>query len=126
MEDKQVLFSKNKPQETLCVKCECSSLEHTVHFEYQPPSYTLKDFGEVYLHVYLNPKANNVWQRLKIAAKYVLGHQSKYGAWDESIIRSKAPQLIDLFQRMIKDNEDYADWLVSQKSKPVGTSNEED
>ena len=115
LEEKKKLHEMNKPEENLCVKCECSSMEHVVHFDYSPPSYTLKDFGEVYLHVYLNPKANSIWSRIKIATKYVFGYQSKYGAWDESIIRSKAPEIINLLQRMIKDNEEYADWLTNEK-----------
>lgn len=105
----------NKPQEHMCASCECSSTEHMVHFDYQPPSYTLKQFGEVYMHVYLNP-TNNLLKRIGIAARYVLGYRCKYGAWDETIIRKSAPKIVELLQKMQKDNEEYADWFIEQRN----------
>lgn len=110
------LHNKNKPKQSLCVSCECSSTEHKIHFEYEPPSYTLKQFGEIFVHVYLNP-TNSLLQRIGLAVKYVFGYQCKYGAWDETIIRKQGPEVVALFQQMIKDNEEYADWLVDPENK---------
>ena len=108
------LYDKNKPKKSLCVSCECSSTEHKVHFEYEPPSYTQKDFGEIFVHVYLNP-TNSFFKRLVVATKYLFGYQCKYGAWDESVIRKQAPEIVALFQEMIKDNQEFADWWFNNR-----------
>ena len=110
------LYDKNKPKKSLCVSCECSSIEHRLHFDYEPPSYTQKEFGDIYIHVYLNP-VNGFFKRLVLATKYLFGYQCKYGAWDETIIRRRQiPEIIALFNEMNKDNQEFADWLVSNSA----------
>lgn len=58
--------------------CECCSIEHIVCFTY------FEDEPKIYLYVHL--KKHTFWQRVKNGVKYIFGHQSKYGAFDEIIL----------------------------------------
>lgn len=80
------------PPETLFLECSCYS-----------PSHTLKITNDiesemVYVSVHLPTK--NFLRRILAAVRHILGHKSKYGDWDEFILKSEDKQkLIDLLSK---------------------------
>jgi hypothetical protein len=84
--------------------CECHSVEHQILFTYNeeisndwPP--------EVYMQVYLN-SYHTIWRRVVIAFKYIFGHKSRYGAWDEFIFNKEdVHKLEGLVKYLKKDIE---------------------
>lgn len=62
--------------------CECNSIEHQIVMSY------FKDEKEVYCSVHLIPE-RNVFKRIIHAVKYVFGHRSVYGDFDEFIFNPK-------------------------------------
>lgn len=73
--------------------CDCSSVEHQIVFQY----FEDDNSGEVYLQVHLTKKP--FWKRLIHAFFYVLGYQSRFGAFDEVIM---GPQHIKSLQSVIE------------------------
>ncbi len=61
--------------------CECSSMEHIVCFGF------FEDEPDVYVSVHL--AKHSFWKRLVHGIKYIFGHQSKYGDFEEIILGSK-------------------------------------
>lgn len=60
--------------------CRCHSLEHQILFSWDD------DIGEnVYMSIHLNKLP--FWNRVKYAIKYIFGRQSRYGAFDEVILK---------------------------------------
>lgn len=59
--------------------CQCHSPEHTLQFIYWD------DDPTIYLLVHLNPV--RFWRRLWIAIKYIFGYRSKYGCYEEVLLR---------------------------------------
>lgn len=47
-----------------------------------------EDDKEVYLSVHLKPESN-IWVRIKNAIKYIFGHRSLYGDFDEFIFNEE-------------------------------------
>lgn len=62
--------------------CECSSCEHQLIFSWD------KHDNEVYAYVHLVPH-DGFWKRLWAGLKYTFGHRSRYGDFDEIILRKK-------------------------------------
>lgn len=62
--------------------CECNSFEHQIVMSY------FEDEKEVYCSVHLIPE-RNVFKRIIHAVKYVFGHRSVYGDFDEFIFNPK-------------------------------------
>ena len=58
------------------VLCDCRDAEHQFLLSYTPGD----DWNEVYLQVHLAKQS--FWRRLK----YLFGYQSKYGAFQETVI----------------------------------------
>lgn len=63
--------------------CQCNSTEHQLIFSY----FTDDKFGDVYVTVHLVP--DTFWKRIRNAIKYVFGHRSKYGDFDEFIFKKE-------------------------------------
>lgn len=55
--------------------CDCFSAEHNVQIviDEEHKELTL----EVYLHQY-----RSLWERIKVAVKYIFGYKCQYGHWD--------------------------------------------
>jgi hypothetical protein len=68
--------------EELTVRCQCHSADHTVFFDYDDSD------GELYMTVHLTTH-RNFFQRLWHGIKYAFGYQSRFGAWDEVIVRQE-------------------------------------
>lgn len=62
--------------------CQCDSPEHILIFYYFPD----EKGGDVYATIHLKP--DSFWKRIKNAIKYIFGHRSKYGDFDEFIFKS--------------------------------------
>jgi len=79
-------------QENTFIICDCTSDEHIIRFVYEP---TEKDLSmSVHLCDY-----RNVFQRMWVAIKYVLGYKSKYGHWDCVVFNNATKQqLIKLLE----------------------------
>ena len=61
--------------------CQCGSVEHQLIFSYFP------DEKIVYMSVHLIP--HGFWKRLKEGIKYIFGHRSIYGYFDEFIFNEE-------------------------------------
>lgn len=62
--------------------CECHSLDHQFAFWYD------KENNLLYFEPHLTTH-RNFFQRLWYGLKYAFGYKSKYGAWDEFIIKDE-------------------------------------
>lgn len=62
--------------------CACNSVEHQLIMSY----FTDEKYGEVYCCIHLKPE-RNVFKRIIHAVKYILGHRSVYGDFDEFIFK---------------------------------------
>lgn len=86
MEVMEAVVSKEQ-RETLI--CQCSSGERQFSFVWWEDEYLE---GEVYMEVHLKPLS--FWQRVKNGIKYIFGHRSIYGDFDEVILKKEdAPKL---------------------------------
>ena len=64
--------------------CNCHSTDHQIVFLFSE-----EDLGgyidkTCYMHIHLNKRP--FWERLKYGIKYILGHKSRFGAFDEFIL----------------------------------------
>ena len=86
---------EENPAVTEIILCDCNSTEHQMIIYYDKDD----EFGEeeVYVHLHL---INNrgFWNRLKYGIKYIFGYKSKFGAWDEMVLK---PSDADKFQTMV-------------------------
>ena len=64
--------------------CSCNNVEHQLIISY----FDDEKYPEVYCSVHLNPE-RNIFKRTWNAIKYVFGHRSKYGDFDEFIFKSE-------------------------------------
>ena len=62
--------------------CECNSMEHIYAFWYD------EELNQIYFEPYLHTE-RNFFGRLLYGLKYIFGHKSNYGAFDEIIIKPK-------------------------------------
>ncbi len=93
-------MSRKKPQtETLYVRCECSSQEHFVVFDYD------QEFGDFCFHVYLYDH-KSFFGRLWEGLKYIFGYKSKYGHFDEILLKAddctKIKNLLNLKESFVQ------------------------
>lgn len=63
--------------------CQCNSTEHQLVFNYFPD----ERGGDVYVEVHLVP--DSFWKRIRNAIKYIFGHRSMYGDFDEFIFKKE-------------------------------------
>lgn len=64
--------------------CSCNSIEHQLVISY----YTDEKDREVYCSIHLIPESN-IFKRIWKAIKYIFGHRSIYGDFDEFIFKPK-------------------------------------
>lgn len=98
------MTNKIEDLQTEYMSCECMSPEHTLRFTFildEDPRHS-----QVITEVYLN-NYRRWYQRLWVAIKYVFGYQSKYGAWDNCIMKRpdvvKLRGLLEEFERITPD-----------------------
>lgn len=63
--------------------CQCHNLEHQVTFSWLGNN----EDGDVYMEVHLKPFG--LWQRIKNGIRYIFGHRSKYGDFDDMILKKE-------------------------------------
>lgn len=72
-----------EPASSAVLLCDCGSAEHQIIIHKD------KDFSEGYREVILCPHLityRNIFKRIWVAIKYILGYKCKYGAWDNIIV----------------------------------------
>lgn len=72
-------------EETEICICKCNSIEHQVVFTYFTDNKEIE--GDVYMTIHLIP--DSFLKRLINGIKYIFGHRSKYGDFDEFIFNRK-------------------------------------
>lgn len=87
--------------EHVYIECNCTSSEHTLRF-------TLDDYERcpaIYTEVQLS-RYHGFFGRLWRAIKYVLGHECRYGHWDEAtLMGDQVRKLRDLCDRHLEQWE---------------------
>ena len=87
-------FDKNRE----FILCECYSFDHVWHLFY--------DEDDDLLYVTSHLRTGNIFKRIIVAIKYVLGYRSRFGEFDEFLIgEDQANKVIKLLSR-IGDNKD--------------------
>ena len=71
-----------KSDNEILLLCDCSSDEHQLIVKWD------NDDNEVYVSVHLSTY-HGFWKRLWHGLKYAFGHKSRYGAFDEIILRKE-------------------------------------
>ena len=71
-----------KNDNEILLVCDCSSCEHQLIVSWN------NDDNEVYVHVHL-ANYSGFWKRLWHGLKYAFGYKSRYGAFDEVILRKE-------------------------------------
>jgi hypothetical protein len=63
--------------------CECNSTEHQMLFMYSEED----GYPMIFIRTHLNKRP--FFERIKCGIKYIFGHQSRYGSFDEFIVNPK-------------------------------------
>jgi hypothetical protein len=84
--------------ETEILVCNCHSFEHQVKFMYDDECNAL--------YAYIHLAKDTFWSRLKSGIKYIFGHSSRFGEWDEFIFQEKDEEKLREFLNQIKRRED--------------------
>jgi hypothetical protein len=90
--------TKNPITETEIFICECHSFEHQMKF--------IHDSEDNSLYVYVHLTGDRFWERLKKGIKYIFGHSSRFGEWDEFIFKEKDESALREFLNKVKREED--------------------
>ncbi len=82
------------------IRCECGSLEHTVHFQ-ASDFIEGPDWPELIINVHL-VSHDNFFKRLWVGLRYALGYNCKYGHWDEVLLwQDKIIELRDYLNEIL-------------------------
>ena len=82
--------------------CECHSTDHQFIFVMDPDD----EWDECYLEVHLS-NLGTWYRRLWRKLQYLFGRRSRFGAWDEVIVKkTDAVRIRDLMQRFIDVREE--------------------
>ncbi|MBT3922445.1 MAG: hypothetical protein HOF21_07690 [Nitrospina sp.] len=88
--------------------CECSFPEHLFFFFYDDKDNVL------YLNIHLSVQ-QGIFRRIWTAIKYIFGHQSTYGGFDEIIIRPEdRERLVSVINQL---NPDKKRWFGDEAPK---------
>lgn len=80
--------------------CSCENVEHQLIFRYEENT-DKAWFPEVYVTVHLVSN-KNFFKRLKHAVMYLFGHKSRYGAFDEFILRPRDWKKVEDVSKYLK------------------------
>jgi hypothetical protein len=81
--------------------CECNSPEHQLLFSRWAPEEGA-GYGNLYVQFHLCRKGVRWWRRIWYAIRYMLGRDSRYGAWCEFCLRPEdAERMRDMLNRFI-------------------------
>jgi len=79
-------------------ECQCTSSEHTLKFIYD------EEDKELYTTIYLC-QYRNIFKRILVALKYVLGYRCKYGDFDCFLFKSSDVMCLKNLLKKIKDGK---------------------
>ena len=74
--------------------CSCHNTEHQMVVLYGEDEINDVKYPMVYIHTHLVKRP--FWQRVGYGLKYIFGHQSRYGAFDEFIINPDDVELEEM------------------------------
>ena len=86
-------------KESQIMICECHSYEHQAHFWYD------EDDNLLFIEIHLTTH-RNVFKRILYAFKYIFGHKSRFGAWDEFLMSENNRDSLKLFLINLKAEND--------------------
>lgn len=69
-------------------ECQCTSMEHDMVVQFD------SEDEVVYVHTQL-AQHRNFFQRAWLALKYIFGHRSKYGHWEETMLDLKKAEELE-------------------------------
>ena len=72
------------------IECDCTNDEHRIVIT------KFDDDGEIYVHYFLEQR-KNIWERIKIAVKYIFGYKCKYGHFGETVLSKKEIERLKTF-----------------------------
>ena len=74
----------------IIIICNCESIEHQVQITYD-------ERHDEFLMTFHLQYRENIFHRIWVAIKYILGHRSKYGEWDEIVFNTSMARMIAEF-----------------------------
>ena len=82
--------------------CDCGDVNHQIVIEW------FEEDGEfeIYAEVLLKPRG--FWKRLWTGIRYIFGHRSQFGDFDEFIFSKNHIPALETIIRMLKQNKDNA------------------
>lgn len=89
--------------------CKCYNTEHQLIFSY------FTDEKEVYVSVHLIPEYR-IFRRIWNAIKYIFGHRSIYGHFDEFIFKSEDADKLQSIVNFLKDGTGYNSTQIEERS----------
>lgn len=96
--------------EELTMRCACHSKDHTAFFDYDN-----EGDGELYLTVHLADN-RSFWKRAWYALKYVFGYDSRFGAWDELIVRwEDCPRIRALLEKREQNHSRFVQEALASR-----------
>ena len=88
------------PTEHTLFVCDCSNMEHQFVISYDDEYY-----DEIVVQIHLT-QVDSFVQRIKQAVKYIFGHRSNYGDFQEILLdKHKTAMLISTLQKHLTDME---------------------
>lgn len=72
----------NEGRKDLLLLCDCAKTEHQIVFTY----FDDDPLGDTFIYVHFFLSDQSFWKRLITGIRYIFGHTSKYGHWDEILI----------------------------------------
>ena len=89
--------------------CKCYNTEHQLVFSY------FTDEKEVYVSVHLIPEYR-IFRRIWNAIKYIFGHRSIYGHFDEFIFKPEDADKLQSIVNFLKDGTGYNSTQIEERS----------
>lgn len=89
--------------------CKCCNTEHQLIFSY------FTDEKEVYVSVHLIPEYK-IFRRIWKAIKYIFGHRSIYGHFDEFIFKPEDADKLQSIVNFLKDGTGYNSTQIEERS----------
>lgn len=75
--------------------CQCENTEHQLIFSY------FSDDPEVYVTIHLKPE-RSIFKRIKNAVKYIFGHRSRFGDFDEFLFKKEDADRLQVVVNRLK------------------------
>lgn len=77
------------------ITCDCGYLEHLLHLSFFTDEKNKRD-QIIYVQIFLHPN-NGIFRRCWLAIKYIFGHKSNFGHFDEILLREPQVKKIKSF-----------------------------